>query len=144
MRSTEFKNMLRKKHQIRSSLQINKNWAEKSIIGVLEPILVQKLQTKTIIFGLHVKFPKKISSNIHEKRLKQRFFRFLAISMRINNFIFFPNDDKLFSIWTLIKMKKKFENRFFFRVDFPTECLLRYHTVSPTGILRTPSGMGHY
>ena len=70
---------------------------------------------KTIIFGLHVKFPKKISlqkkiiflTNIHEKRLKKRFFRFLAISMRINNFIFFPGDDKLFSMWTLIKMKKK-------------------------------------
>jgi hypothetical protein len=36
-------------------------------------------------------------TNIHEKRLKKRFFRFLSISMRIKKFIFFPGDDKLLS-----------------------------------------------
>jgi hypothetical protein len=85
---------------------------------------------KTIIFGLHVKFPKKISlqkkiifsDKYSWKKAQKTIFSILAISMRINNFIFFPGDDKLFSMWTLIKMKKKKKNS---KIDFFFESIFR-------------------
>ena len=51
-----------------------------------------------------------LDENIHEKMSLIRFLRFLAITMRIKSFIFFPYVNKLFSIQDSIKKEKNEKN----------------------------------
>ncbi len=80
--------------------ELDKNLYKKFLSGKIDYWCFRAdIGPKTIIFGLHVKFPKKnyfFWQIFMKKCSKNVFFRFLTISMRINNFIFFPGDDKLF------------------------------------------------